>query len=63
MGGLPTLVVAFIKKAQTAVLRSGRGVVALILRDASNETVSYTYGKESQVVKSHWTESLSLIHI
>lgn len=55
--GLPEIIVAFKTAASTAVQRSGHGIVALILKDESNETVSYSYTKESQVADGHWTEA------
>lgn len=53
--GLPEILIEFKAAASTAVSRSGNGIVALILRDATNSTVSYSYTREAQIVKSHWT--------
>ena len=51
--------------AETIIARSERGIVAVILKDSSNTTESYTYTKENDIVKSHFTASnlsfLSLI--
>lgn len=55
--GLPEILIEFKAAASTAVSRSGNGIAALILRDKSNETLSYSYPKEASVVKSHWTAS------
>ncbi len=60
--GMPELIIAFKKAAETAVLRSGRGIVALILKDTANDTKSYSLSKENQVEKGHWTaENLDYI--
>lgn len=53
--GLPTFEVFFKKKAETAVKRSGNGIVALILMDDTKGETTYIYQKEKEIVKSHWT--------
>jgi len=63
--GLPQILINFTTLAETLVTRSERGVVAVILKDGSNQTQSYSYEKESDIVSSHWTATnkayLSLI--
>ena len=56
--GLPEIMIEFKTAASTAVSRSGNGVAALILRDttsSANTLQSYSYTREAQVVKAHWT--------
>ena len=53
--GLPQILIEFKTLAETIISRSERGIVAVILRDNSNTTESYTYTKESDIVKSHYT--------
>ncbi len=53
--GLPKLVVEFLKRATTAIARSEKGVVAIILRDATKEDTTYVYQNEDSIVKSHWS--------
>lgn len=53
--GLPKILFDFIKRAQTAIKRSGRGVVALILADDTAETLSYKYSLEDDVKIADWT--------
>ncbi len=63
--GLPKILIEFKTLAETIITRSERGIVAVILKDNSNTTETYTYTKESEMVKSHFTASnlafLSLI--
>lgn len=63
--GLPKILIEFKTLAETIIARSERGIVAVILKDNSNTTETYTYTKESEIVKSHFTASnlayLSLI--
>jgi hypothetical protein len=40
---MPTLTVAFLQKASTAVARSQKGTVAMVLRDATADTAAATY--------------------
>lgn len=54
--GLPNISVIFKQKAETAIKRSGNGIVALILADNTKEdTTTHTYTQEKDIVKSHWT--------
>ena len=56
--GLPLFMLEFKTKAETAVSRGSRGVVAVILADDTKTTtdcISYTYTDMTDVVKSHWT--------
>lgn len=53
--GMPELLIQIKSAATTAVTRSGRGVVALILKDGTSQTDTFKYAKMSSVVKSHWT--------
>ena len=57
--GLPELNIYFKNAAETAVKRSGEGIVALILRDTTAisalSSPSAAYGKLADVSKSHYT--------
>ena len=53
--GLPQILIEFKTLAETIISRSERGIVAVILKDNSNTTESYTFTKESDIVKSHFT--------
>ena len=53
--GMPEILIEFKAAAETAITRSGRGIAALILKDATSGAASYTYARESSIVKSHWT--------
>ena len=63
--GLPELTITFKKLAETAVKRSGNGVVALILTDTTKQDVTtYSYGNENDIVKSHWsTANLNYLNL
>ena len=52
--GMPELLIEIKAAATTAVARSGRGVVALILKDDTSQTDTFVYAKMTSVVKSHW---------
>ena len=53
--GLPNVVVEFVTKANTAVLRSARGVVCVILTDATKSTVLHEYKTAAEITKDDWT--------
>lgn len=53
--GLPQILINFTTLAETLVTRSERGIVAVILKDNSNTTTSYSYESEKDIVSSHWT--------
>ena len=53
--GLPKILIEFKTLAETIISRSERGIVAVILKDNSNTTETYTYTKESEIIKSHFT--------
>ena len=53
--GLPKILIEFKTLAETLIARSERGIVAVILKDNSNSTESYTYSRETDIVKSHYT--------
>lgn len=53
--GLPEIIFKLKQKANTAIKRSGNGVVALILADDTKTDTVYSYGKVEDVVKAHWT--------
>lgn len=53
--GLPKILIEFKTLADTIIQRSERGIVAVILKDNSNNTESYTYTQERDIVKSHYT--------
>ena len=57
--GLPQIIINFIQKAASAITRSEKGVVCLLLDDSttSGELKDlYTYEFAAQVDKAHWTE-------
>lgn len=53
--GLPKILIEFKTLAETIITRSERGIVAVILKDNSSTAETYTYTKESEIVKSHYT--------
>ena len=53
--GLPKILIEFKTLAETLITRSERGIVAVILKDNSNTTLTHTYTRESEIVKSHYT--------
>jgi hypothetical protein len=54
--GLPLILIEFKVKADTAVKRSENGIVAVILKDNTNNTFdTKIYTKEAEIVQSHWT--------
>ncbi len=53
--GMPELLIDIKVAVDTAITRSGRGVAALILKDDTQTTETFTYAKMKAVVKSHWT--------
>jgi len=53
--GLPKILIEFKTLAETIIARSERGIVAVILKDNSNNTETYTYTQEKDIVKSHYT--------
>lgn len=55
--GLPKILIEFKTLAETFITRSERGIVAVILKDNSNTTETYTYSKENEITKSHFTAS------
>ncbi len=54
--GLPNIVVNFIDKANTAVTRSARGIVCVVLTDATTETVLHEYKTAAEITTTDWTE-------
>lgn len=52
---LPNINITFTSLAATAIQRSRRGIVALILRDDSEETTEYEYRQITDVVETDWT--------
>jgi len=53
--GLPQILIEFKAKADTAVKRSGSGVVAVIIKDNTSTFDTKIYAKESDIVQSHYT--------
>ena len=53
--GMPELLIQIKAAATTAISRSGRGVVALVLKDDTSQTDTFVYAKMTSVAKSHWT--------
>ena len=55
--GLPNIVVNFIDKANTAVTRSARGIVCVVLADATQTTVLQEYKTAAEITTTDWTET------
>lgn len=53
--GLPNITVDFLTKAQTAVARSERGIVCLVVDDTTKETAVSEYGALSEVLSTDYT--------
>lgn len=53
--GLPQIIINFLQKAATAIKRSERGVVCLLISDTTTETQVYTYKLLGQIEKADWT--------
>lgn len=53
--GLPQILIEFKTKAETAVTRSERGIVAVILADDTSETTSYSYNYAADISSDDWT--------
>ncbi len=61
---LPKIVIEFIKRAQTAIIRSMRSVVVLILADNTKEGTSYTYNNLDEVKTGDWdTKNLGYLKL
>lgn len=57
--GLPQIIINFMQKAASAITRSEKGVVCLLLDDTTTSSELkdlYTYEFAAQVDKTHWTE-------
>ena len=54
--GLPNVVVEFKTKATTAVARSERGIVCVVLTDATKTTVLHEYKQASEIEAADWTQ-------
>jgi len=53
--GLPQILIEFLKLGTSAVTRVSKGVVAVVLKDSTNETFdTKIYSKESDITVSHW---------
>lgn len=60
--GLPNIVVEFMTKANTAITRSERGIVCLVVNDATKTDTLYAYRSVAEVVTEDWTtENLQVI--
>ena len=55
--GLPNINIKFSQVASTAIQRSGKGVVGLILKDATAETNAVEYTLASQASTDDWTSA------
>lgn len=55
--GLPNIVVNFIDKANTAVIRSARGIVCVVLSDATKETTLHEYKSATEITTTDWSET------
>lgn len=54
--GLPNVIVDFKTKATTAITRSEKGIVCVVLTDATGKTVLSEYKSASDIVASEWTD-------
>lgn len=54
--GLPNIVVEFLTKANTAITRSERGIVCLVISDTTKENRITEYKSISDVVETDWSE-------
>ena len=54
--GLPEILISFLQKATTAVQKSSRGMVAVLLEDSTTEQFLSPYRKEKELKKEDWTE-------
>lgn len=60
--GKPTITLEFLNKANTAISRSEKGIVAIVLTDATKQTKLATYKRTEEVVEGDWTaENYTLI--
>lgn len=53
--GLPTINIEFKKLAQTAIMRSERGILAIIVQDGTKDFTSKTYGAAAEVDSADYT--------
>lgn len=53
--GLPNIVVNFVEKANTAIARSARGIVCVVLTDATKTTELHEYKTAADITKTDWT--------
>ncbi|MEG1036610.1 MAG: phage tail sheath C-terminal domain-containing protein [Anaerovoracaceae bacterium] len=53
--GLPEILINFKNKASTAIRRSSRGVVCLVIKDSTKETAKHEYKEIQDVIKEDWT--------
>ncbi len=60
--GLPITKISFEQLAQSAVPRSARGIVALLLSDTTGSNATATYSREADVATGEWTAD-SVKHI
>ncbi|MDD7603190.1 MAG: phage tail sheath C-terminal domain-containing protein [Firmicutes bacterium] len=54
--GLPNIVVEFMTKANTAITRSERGIVCLVVKDTTKTDTLYTYRSVADVVEEDWSK-------
>lgn len=61
--GLPNIVVEFITRAKTAISRSERGIVCLLLHDTKENKTLYEYKSVLDILEEDWTpENLLALH-
>ena len=53
--GLPEVIISFESKGTSAIKRSARGIVALILKDDTKPVGETIYTGIDQVIKEDWT--------
>lgn len=62
--GLPEIRISFLQKANSAIQRSSRGMVAVLLDDETKEQFLTPYRREREVSKDDWSEkSLKLLKL
>lgn len=54
--GLPNVVVEFTTQAKTAIARSARGIVCVVLTDSTKTTTVHEYKAAAEITAEDWTE-------
>ena len=56
MNGMPKVLINFSEKAVSAIKRSSKGTIALIVKDDTNSFEVKEYGSFAEVQADHWKE-------